>query len=229
MGKRRNLKAHNKLLLDVIKRQAGTLEKAILEATMNAIEAGSDVVRISLEADGIEHDKPGAKLIIEDEGKGFRSAEEVETWFETFGTPHEESENKKWAQFRMGRGQLFSYGRNLWRTGEFQMLVDVDGMGLEYELDTDCDPFPGCRIEIDLYRNPIGSYSYNSMDTLKSAIKRQIEFMEGEIYFNGELLNTPASELNWDIEDDDAYYMFGKGRDLAWYNMGAFVMTHSAS
>jgi len=30
---------HPKLLMDVIQRQAGTLEKAILEGTMNGIEA----------------------------------------------------------------------------------------------------------------------------------------------------------------------------------------------
>jgi hypothetical protein len=229
MGKRRNLQAHNKLLLDVIKRQAGTLEKAILEAVMNAIEAGSKLVAIELQADGIEANKPGAKLIIEDQGKGFRSEKEIIEWFETFGTPHSESENKTWAQFRMGRGQMFAFGRNVWRTGQFEMTVDVDNMGLEYELETGLPAFKGCRIEIDLYHNPIGNYNYRSVDVLKSAIKRQIEFMEGVITFNGEQLNTPASKLSWDNEDDDAYYMFGKGQDLAFYNLGAFVMTQSAS
>jgi len=229
MGKRRNLQAHNKLLLDVIKRQAGVLEKAILEATMNAIEAGSKKVAITLEADGIEHGEAGARLVIEDQGKGFRSEQEIIEWFETFGTPHEESENKTWAQFRMGRGQMFAFGKNVWRTGQFEMTVDVNNMGLEYELETGLPQFNGCRIVIDLYSNPIGSYNYRSVDVLKSAIKRQIEFMEGEITFNGEQLNTPASSLNWDAEDDDARYMFGKGQDLAFYNMGAFVMTQSAS
>lgn len=229
MGKRRNLQAHNKLLLDVIKRQAGTLEKAILEATMNAIEAGSPKVAITLDTAGIEVGDPGARLIIEDQGKGFRTEQEIIEWFETFGTPHEESENKTWAQFRMGRGQMFAFGKNIWRTGQFEMMVDVDNMGLEYELESGLPQFGGCRIIIELYSNPIGSYNYRSIDVLKSAIKRQIEFMEGEITFNGEQLNTPASSLNWDDEDDDARYMFGKGQDLAFYNMGAFVMTQSAS
>ena len=35
----RTLKMHPKLLLDVIERQAGTLDKAILEGGMNGIEA----------------------------------------------------------------------------------------------------------------------------------------------------------------------------------------------
>ena len=36
---RRKLKMHPKLLLDVIGRQAGSVHKALLEGTMNAIEA----------------------------------------------------------------------------------------------------------------------------------------------------------------------------------------------
>ena len=37
----RKLVAHEKLLIDVIKRQAGSLKKAILEGTMNSVEAGA--------------------------------------------------------------------------------------------------------------------------------------------------------------------------------------------
>jgi len=228
MAIRRNLKAHNNLLLDVIKRQAGTLEKSILEAVMNAIEAGSKRVDITFETNDVEFGKPGARLIIQDQGKGFRSEQEIHEWFETFGTPHDDSENKIWAQFRMGRGQCFAFGKNTWRTGEFNMVVDIDNMGLEYELETGLSHFEGCQIVIDLYKNPIGGYNYHSVNVLKSAIKRQIEFMEGEITFNGERLNIPASELVWDIEDDFAYYMFGKGQHLSFYNLGALVMNHSA-
>ena len=35
----RTLNAHNKLLFDVIRRQAGTLSKAILEGVMNSVDA----------------------------------------------------------------------------------------------------------------------------------------------------------------------------------------------
>jgi len=109
------------------------------------------------------------------------------------------------------------------------MTVDVKNMGLEYKLVKGLPHFGGCRIEIDLYHNPIGEYNYRSLDVLKSAVKKHIEFMEGVISFNGEQLNTPASTLKWDYEDDVALYMFGKGQDLAFYNLGAFVTTQSAS
>jgi hypothetical protein len=229
MGKRRNLNAHKHLILDVIRRQAGTLQKAILEGTMNAIEADSPTVRIEFQT-GTEHSH-ASKLIIEDQGKGFRSEKEIYEWFETFGQPHTESEGKKWAEFRMGRGQLFAFGRNVWRTGTFQMTVDVEKMGLDYDLETSLPNFPGCRIEIDLYSNPL--FYYKSIDNLRDAIKAQIEFIDATVVFNADgfdqQLNTPPADLKWDIETEDAYFMFGKGQDLAFYNMGALVMSQDAA
>jgi hypothetical protein len=66
---RRRFNMHPKLLLDVIKRQAGTLHKAILEGIMNGIEAGANRVDIAY--------VPGAqpKLRITDNGKGIATAE----------------------------------------------------------------------------------------------------------------------------------------------------------
>jgi hypothetical protein len=61
---------------------------------MNALEAGSGRVFVELECEGIDYNKPGAKLTITDDGQGFRNKTEIVDWFETFGTPHEESEHK---------------------------------------------------------------------------------------------------------------------------------------
>src|SRR6059058_5478397 len=94
----RGFRMHEKLLVDVIMRQAGSIEKAILEGVMNSIEAGATRVDVKVEPRAIE---------ITDDGRGFRSRQEIETFFETFGQPHDASEGKRWAQFRMGRGQLF--------------------------------------------------------------------------------------------------------------------------
>lgn len=216
---KRALKMHKKLLMDVIKRQAGQLHKSTLEGIMNAIEAGAS--RVDVTFTPAENDTP-AHLRIKDDGKGITTADEIERFFETFGTPHDESEGKIWAQFRMGRGQLFAFGLNSWRTATFQMIVDVEGMGLEYDLKQDLDFAEGCTIDIDLYKNPIGT-NYASLNALKDEIKNQIEFMEIPIFFNGEQLNTPPSECKWDIEDDDAYYTWGIGSDLVVYNLGAYV------
>lgn len=88
-SQRRNLKAHPKLIMDVIRRQAGTLHKAVLEGVMNAIEAGADRVDITFNR------KDGkAFLTISDNGKGIMTPDAIENFFETFGTPHDESEGE---------------------------------------------------------------------------------------------------------------------------------------
>ena len=125
------LTAHEKFIIASMKRQAGTVEKAVLELVMNSIEA-------QLDAQGrtnpkkppqvwIEYiDEGNGKLIVRDPGRGFRNRQEIMNWFAMFGTPHDESEGKKWAEFRMGRGQAFSFGKNTWRTGKFLMVYDLE-------------------------------------------------------------------------------------------------------
>lgn len=216
--RRRNLTAHKELLVKVIKDQAGTLDKGVLEGVMNGREAGSDQVRIITQDDG-------KRLVLEDDGKGFRDAKEIEEWFEKFGTPHKESEGKTWARFRMGRGQLFAFGRNVWRTGKFRMVVDIKEWGLEYELEDDLEHFTGCRIEVDLYQPMFGDYPcpYRSQSQFKSVVRKQVLFMEGSILVDNEQMNTPASMLNWDLQTDEWYFSFGHGSNFDWYNMGAYV------
>ena len=96
---------HNKLLLDVIRRQAGSLTKAIMEGVMNAVDAGATRCDISVTADTVT---------ITDDGKGFASKKEIQEWFEVFGAAHSEEEAKTFGTFRMGRGQMFAYGVNKW-------------------------------------------------------------------------------------------------------------------
>ncbi len=224
---RRSFKINPKAIRDIITRQAGSLHKAILEAVMNAIEAGATLIEIVAE---------GKHLSIYDNGRGIRTRKEIKDFFEHFSNPHSQSEAKIWAQFRMGRGQIFSFGRNTWRTNNFEMFVDVNEDSyytesgfFQYDLDEEMEAVQGCRIEIDLYKDPIGSYQYSSMQNLQDQVKHQIEFMEVPIYFNGEQLNTPASQCNWDSEDEYAYYLWAVGDQLTIYNVGAYVMDIAAS
>ncbi len=223
---KRDLAMHPKLLMDTINRQAGTLQKANLEGVMNAIEAGSPVVRIELKVD--VNDCSKARLSIGDDGIGIETKEELIKHFETFGTPHDKNECTTWKQFRMGRGQMFAFGKNIWRTATFKMIVDIKKNGLTYELQENLPYVKGCQIDIDLYHNPVG-YSHNSIDQYKECLTEQIKFIEGKILFNGEQINTPASECSWDFEDEDSYYLYNVGTDFKVYNLGAFVMYASLS
>jgi len=225
----RQLKMHRKLLLDVIQRQAGTLDKAMLEGGMNAMEA-----IVALEANGgVCKDKKiymtytkldgNITITIQDFGKGITTEKEIEEFFETFGTPHDESEHKVFAQFRMGRGQMFNFGKNVWRTGTFELTVDVLNKGLEWELKKNLPFVDGCHITIELYDKYINQWPAHTEDCFKDSVKRQMEFIELPLIFNGEQINTPAQDCTWDFEDEFAYYLFNVGDKLATFNLGVFV------
>lgn len=214
---------HPKLLYDVIERQAGTVCKAVAECVQNSIEANDipskAVVNITADTN---------HLTISDNGKGIRNIEEVKEFFLKFGTPHNEKENIIWKQFRMGRGQIFSFGKNSWRTTTFKMDVDI-------ERDKQAEDFPkceltenlpwvdGCTIDVDLY------YPLYSLDSFMSDVRQMIEFVGGKVVFNGEQINTPPRDLKWTYEDENAYYLFSTGGDLSIYNLGCYVMSIPAS
>jgi len=228
----RTLQAHDKLLLDVIRKQAGTLQKAVTEGTMNAIEAGGSATHIKLWEEpqmGVENAPNKAFLTIKDDGCGIKTQEEIEAHFETFGTPHEESEGKTWAKFRMGRGQMFAFGVNRWRTSQFQMDVDVNVKGLTYSLTKKLEEVDGCDIHIELYENPVGGWECRSIDAFQEKVREQIRFVKMPVFFNDQQVSVDPDTLTWDYEDDDGYYLFNDNSTLKIYNLGVFVKSISIS
>ena len=226
---KRRLNMHPSLLLQIIGRQAGTLDKAIEEGAMNAMEA----IHALIEDGGkckdtsvyITYAKEKDKSIvtIKDFGKGITTKKEVVDFFEKFGTPHDESEHKLIAQFRIGRGQMFNFGRNVWRTGTFKLTVDIAKDGLDWEWEYGLPFFDGCHITIELYDKYKNTFPAHTVDCLKDATKKLLEFASRPIFFNGEQINTPPESLKWDFEDDFAYYLFNVGDKLKVYNLGFFV------
>lgn len=208
----RRFAMHPKLLFDVIQRQAGTLSKAVLEAVMNSIDAGATKCDITLTND---------QVTIVDDGKGFRNRDEIEDFFEVFGQPHAESEGKRYGTFRMGRGQCFSFGRNLWRTGTFRMDVDIKSKGLEYGLLSNAENQPGCHIDIEFYE----VLRPTAVIDLTRDFERLVRYAPIPVVFNGKNLSEPASESKWLIETDEAYMKIDVGgvSGLKVYNLGVHV------
>lgn len=123
----RTFRMHPNLLKSVIRNQADSFSKAVLESVMNSIDAGASKVNITLDREN---------LVVIDDGKGFASREEVDLYFEQFGTPHEAGD-AVFGKFRMGRGQLFAYCKSSWRSNTFEMLVDIENAEeLTYKLRT---------------------------------------------------------------------------------------------
>lgn len=220
----RSFKMHPNLLLDVIRRQAGTLGKAAAEAVGNAWDAGSTFCHITLTP---------TSLSFKDDGKGFGEGaagrENIEKFFEVFGTPHQEGDSKV-GEFRMGRGQLLSFGANTWRTGTHAMRIDIQKDGLDYQLEEHLDAVTGCAIDIALYE-PL---TLNDMIAVQSEILDQVKHVAITVTLNGQPINTPPADMKWDLETDDAWFKFKGSGPLTIYNLGFLVMqlpafTHGVS
>jgi Histidine kinase-, DNA gyrase B-, and HSP90-like ATPase len=208
----------HEILKDIITRQAGTLTKALLETVMNAADAGATEIDIAI----------GARTcVIRDNGRGFISRDEIETNFEVFGQPQTEEERgrKTYGEFRMGRGQAFHFGKNLWRTNTFQMEVDVqkcldERTGFQYDLIEDVPEVAGCDITINLYR-PLSS---RDVSQTAKELKQRVRYVPAHIKINGRVVTVDPETENWTIVNDDAYIRLSEhGHTLEVFNRGIFV------
>ena len=202
------------LLFEVIKSQAGTLAKAVLEGAMNAVDAGADRFDITATTTG---------LVLSDNGEGFGDRNKIVKYFEVFGVPHKEGD-AVYGKFRMGRGQLFSFGVNRWVSQNFEMRVDIQNKGLQYELVEKTSKNPGCRIEIDLY----DEISRTDVQNLRTEVALHVRYMEIAVTFNEGVISKDPKTEDWDIITDDAYIRLTGTGGMDVYNLGAYVRTHSS-
>lgn len=209
-AEKRNFKMHPQLLFDVIRRQAGTLGKAVLEGVMNAVDAGATRCDIKLEK---------RSLTITDDGKGFRDRSEIENFFEVFGQPHTAAENKTYGTFRMGRGQLFAFGHNIWRSGNFMMDVDIWHKGLDYDLSQLKENKPGCGIAVSLYNELIPS----AVADVEREVAKFVKWVNIRVYCNGLLISKDPATVKWTEQDDCCQMKFKETGGLAVYNLGVLV------
>ncbi|ABM97084.1 ATP-binding protein [Methylibium petroleiphilum] len=202
------------ILWSIIKSQAGTLGKAVLELVMNSIDAGATKVQVTL---------TGTHLTVSDDGRGFQSREEIENWFETFGTPHEKGD-ARYGRFRMGRGQVMAFTRNRWRSGAFAMAVDIRDMGLAYDLTAvDGKPHKGCQIEGELYDPLSPAEVIRVTDNLRELCK----YAPIPVLVNGDRVSVKLDKEKWTFVDDDAYYLLRpQARALEVYNLGVHVRNY---
>lgn len=208
-GENRSFRMHPALLWSVIQSQAGTPEKALLEAVMNAVDAGATFCEVSIDEKG---------YLVRDDGRGFQSRTEIEEFFETFGTPHKEGD-ATYGKFRMGRGQLFAFSTTVWRSGEFSMSVDIKNRGLSYDLQSDLEPAPGCTIAGTWYER----VDLVEVIRIGHDLSQLAQWMQISIFVNGIKINKTPAEQEWSVETDDAYIATKSAGGLAVYNLGALV------
>jgi hypothetical protein len=208
MATKHAFEMHQNLLAQVIKSQAGSLWKAVLELVMNSIDAGAKLVDIELSE---------KRVTVSDDGTGM-DKKEIETCFKIFGLPQTD-QDKQFGKFRMGRGQAFAFGKNTWRTGPWKLFVDVE-QNLGFELDKGTDRYKGCQVQIDLYR-PVGHWELNQV---RSEVQNAVRYMDVKVLIDGQQVNLNCKKEKWSHEDDYAYYKFEHAAGaLRVYNRGAFV------
>lgn len=212
-----------KVLRDLILHQAGTIEKACVEGVMNGVDAGATKISVEI----------GEKTIrIVDNGKGFRSLQEIQDWFGTIGMEHDPSERKRFGRFRMGRGQLFKFGRNCWRSNTFAMDVDIRSEEWEdntvpeppFQVTQGLEKVKGCDITIDLYEPLVPSDALS----ISRELGRMIKYVDVEVSVNGAVVNKDPAKQKWDIVTDDAYINLRDTGALTVFNDGIYVMTISS-
>lgn len=218
---RRNFNVHPAIIWSLVHNQAVGLSKALQELAQNAVDAGASKCEITMTPNHIT---------VTDDGKGFASRQEIEDFFETFGTPHEEGD-ATYGRFRLGRGQIMAYGSQEWRSGDYLMRVDLKGQaksknkGLQYDLITMDDPHKGCDIEVGLY----DKLKPSDVDQNEREIRNHLKYLQIPLIFNGEQISKLPKDCEWDFEDDVAYYSLKDTGHLSVYNLGVWVTNYPAS
>jgi len=213
---------HPRLLWDVIHRQAGSLSKAILEGVMNVVDAGGTKCEITI-------DRKSFSII--DDGKGFKDMSEIENFFETFGYPHDEGD-ATYGRFRMGRGQIFSFGASEWYSTTFRMRVDLRPMkdekgndfALGYEFSDGNKQVDGCTIRVDLY----DQLKPSELDAAIRDIQDYVKFVSIPVTLNGKVISTDPTKEKWDIETDDFWVKKRASGSLDVYNQGVLVQKYNS-
>lgn len=209
MNEIRRFKVDPHIIYSLIVAQAGTLAKAVLECVMNSVDAHATRLDITLDAKSIR---------IRDDGHGFRSRAEIEERFEVFGFSHKEGE-RIYGRFGLGRGQLWSFCSTVWRTGTFQMDVDIKKRGVEYELQ---DGLLFCQ-GVDI----TGSFYSTMLTSDLAAFERELAelalFAQIPVMLNGRRINRDPAKETWDHETPDAWIKVSDIGQLSVYNLGVLV------
>jgi hypothetical protein len=220
-AERRNFNVHPAIIWSLVHNQAVGLSKALQELAQNAVDAGASKCEITMSP---------TSIVVTDDGKGFASRSEIENFFETFGTPHEEGD-ATYGRFRMGRGQIMAYGSQRWKTSQFRLVVDLKAQaksknkGLQYDLITLDDYHQGCHIDIGLY----DELKPSEIDQTEREIRNHLKYLQIPLIFNGEQISKLPKDCEWDFDDDVAYYSLRDTGHLSVYNLGVWVANYPAS
>lgn len=158
------------------------------------------------------------RVVIADNGQGLAQEEDIYRFFEVFGFDHSKLDRQV-GRFGVGRGQLFCFGVNTWRTHGFEMAIDIRGQGLDYQLRKGLPSQPGMEIQIDLYDRLAASEQL----ALEEQLRKLVRYSSVPIFFNGEPINDDPAKGTWSHETDSAWFQVRKDGRLEVYSQGLYV------
>lgn len=203
------------IIMSLIKAQAGSLAKAILECVQNSVDAGATSITIDTREGGV---------LIQDDGRGFKDRGEVDEYFSVFGFDHS-GLDRVYGQFGIGRAQLWAFASTVWRTNSFEMRVDVKNHGLDYDLLENLPPVAGVRIEAVFYE-PMRTLDLLEFDR---EFKELAAYAQVPVVLNGVTINKNPAAGKWTHETDDAWILVSpSARYLSVYNLGVKVRDYSS-
>ena len=213
------------IIRHLIERQAGTLDKAILELIMNGIDAGAERIEVVFEDD--QH------ISVRDNGRGFRTRDEVEKHFADFGFDHDTKEERGYGRvngrFGLGRSQIYGFGQSSWRTHTFRMDVDIQSnKELAFELSTgESESVDGCHIDVALYK-PLTEVG---KEQIRRTLREHVQYAPSSIVVDGDQVNKDVASIKWNAESEHLLFLnkptatYG----LELHNMGIFVNRYTQS
>lgn len=202
------------IIQHLIRSQAGTLGKGLVECIMNSIDAAATKVEIALTNTG---------FTVTDNGHGLRDRGEVLACFEVFGFAHTDK-HREFGRFGIGRGQLWAHATTAWRTHTFMLDVDIRARGLDYELSCDLPDVPGLRID-GVFYEPLSEID-------RSAVLREMDtlcrYCVIPVIINGKDVRRDPASVKWTSETDEAWIKVSDSSMLDVYNQGVWVRGYSA-
>ncbi len=180
------------LLKDVISKQTGSLNKAIKELFQNSFDAGATEIKVDINVKGLRFRDNGAGM----------DQEEIRKYFTVFGATNKRDDNSKTGNFGMGRGQIFNFGRVLWKTQNSAMVVDIK-KDLEYKLLKTNKVVNGTDIIISFYKK---ARSWDISDHIYTIKRDVLPPREVAIYIDGKRYNPQISQFK-DFSTRD-YFVF---------------------
>ena len=225
----RDFRFDTNLIYEAIIRQSDSVVGAFAELVQNSADAGATKCEVFFDEDG---------FTVSDNGRGFKSREEIINWFEIFGKPHDHEDHRRFGKFRMGRGQIMGYAATVWTSGQFTMEVDIKKRGLKYGLQSTSHFRDGCKITGQWYKDNDRSVLFRghcilqdeTIDSIHLSLSKKLRYIYGmDVFINGVLAND-FHGAQWlyedDVfcfarpEDDEIYYFDNK---VKFYNLGIYI------